>query len=59
MIYSMSLRMVKNTLAVNGRDIKLIPGMAVTVEVRTGTRRIIEFFLTPLLRYRQQGLRER
>ena len=38
MIYSMSLRMVKNTLAVNGRDIKLIPGMAVTAEVRTGTR---------------------
>ena len=59
LIYSMHLQMAKNTLAVNGKDIKLMPGMAVTAEVKTGTRRIIEFFLAPLLRYRKEGLRER
>ena len=33
--------------------------MAVTAEIRTGTRRIISYLLSPLLRYRHEGLRER
>ena len=33
--------------------------MAVTVEIKTGQRRIIEYLLSPLLRYRQESLRER
>ncbi|WP_411293550.1 hypothetical protein [Thiohalobacter sp.] len=46
-------------MQVNGREVRLNPGMAVTVEVKTGTRRLIEFLLSPLLRYRDEGLRER
>jgi len=37
----------------------LAPGMAVTVEIKTGTRRLIEYLMSPLLRYRQESLRER
>jgi hemolysin D len=37
----------------------LEPGMAVTVEIKTGRRRVIEFLLSPLLRYRQEAWRER
>ena len=33
--------------------------MAVTVEVKTGSRRIIEYLLSPLMRYGQESLRER
>jgi hemolysin D len=33
--------------------------MAVTIEVKTGSRRIIEYVMSPLLRYRQESLRER
>lgn len=33
--------------------------MAVTVEIKTGTRRIISYLLSPLARYRQEALRER
>jgi hemolysin D len=33
--------------------------MAVTVEIKTGRRRIIEFLLSPILRYMQESLRER
>jgi hemolysin D len=33
--------------------------MAVTAEIKTGERRLIEFVLAPLLRYKQEGLRER
>ena len=59
LIYSMLLRMERNTLIVDGRETPLIPGMAVTAEVQTGERRIIEFFLAPLLRHKQEALRER
>ena len=44
---------VEDTLASLG------PGMAVTVEVRTGSRRIISYLLSPLLKYMQEALRER
>jgi hemolysin D len=37
----------------------LAPGMAVTVEVKTGSRRIIGYLLSPLMKYKQESLRER
>jgi hemolysin D len=37
----------------------LEPGMSVTAEIKTGKRRVIEYLLSPLLRYRHEGLRER
>jgi hypothetical protein len=46
-------------MQIEDKLVNLAPGMAVTVEIKTGARRIIEFVLSPLLRYRQEGLRER
>jgi hemolysin D len=37
----------------------LEPGMEVTAEIKTGQRRLIEYLLSPLLRYKHEGLRER
>jgi hemolysin D len=37
----------------------LSPGMVVTVEIKTGRRRVIDYLLSPLKRYHQEGLRER
>jgi hemolysin D len=59
LIYRMQLRMAKNTLWVEGKEVKLQPGMAVTAEVQTGERRIMEFFLAPLLRAKSESIRER
>lgn len=59
LIYGMRLLMKKNTLWVDGKEVRLMPGMAVTAEVQTGHRKIIEFFLAPLLRHGQESLRER
>lgn len=59
LIYRMQLRMAKNTLWVGGKEVRLQPGMAVTAEVQTGKRRIIEFFMAPLLRYKNESIRER
>jgi len=59
LIYGMHLLMKKNTIWVDNKEVRLMPGMAVTAEVKTGTRRIIEFFLAPLLRHGNESLRER
>jgi len=52
-------RLATSVIGVDGRDVKLSPGMAVTVEVKTGERRVIEYLLSPLLRYRSESARER
>lgn len=59
LVYSARVALSQDFLSVDGRDVKLSPGMSVTAEVKTGTRRIIEFFLAPLLRYQQESLGER
>ncbi|MBX2808295.1 MAG: HlyD family type I secretion periplasmic adaptor subunit [Cellvibrionaceae bacterium] len=59
LLYSMRIAMDRSTLWVEGKEVKLIPGMAVTAEIHTGKRRLIEFFLAPLMQYKQEGLRER
>ena len=59
LIYKMRLRMAKSWLMVDGKQVELIPGMAVQAEVKTGKRRLIEFFLSPLLKYEKESVRER
>jgi hemolysin D len=46
-------------MEIEGGPVQLLSGMAVTVEIRTGSRRIISYLLSPLVRYRQEVLRER
>jgi hemolysin D len=58
-VFRMRLRLLRDSVTVEGRSVKLSPGMAVTAEIKTGRRRLIEFFLSPLLRYRQESVRER
>lgn len=49
----------RTTLQVENKTVNLTPGMAVTVEVKTAQRRVIEYFLAPLLQYKDESLRER
>ena len=48
----------EDAIQVESKRVKLRPGMPITAEVKTGTRRLIEFFLSPLLRYKQESIRE-
>ncbi len=57
--YATRVRLDRDVIRVENRSVRLTPGMAVTVEVKTGTRRVIEYFLSPLLRYGSESLRER
>jgi len=59
LVYAVRARMDRTTLQVDQNLVTLTPGMAVTVEVKTGQRRIIEYFLSPLITYTKGSLRER
>jgi len=59
LLYSARVALDTTRMQVEGRMVDLAPGMAVTVEIKTGQRRIIEYVLSPLLRYRHESLRER
>jgi hemolysin D len=59
LVYAMRVKMYQTTMQVKDKIINLSPGMAVTVEVNLGKRRLIEFLLSPLLRYKDESVRER
>ncbi|MDU4960253.1 MAG: HlyD family type I secretion periplasmic adaptor subunit [Sporomusaceae bacterium] len=60
LVYRAVLRTDSDHFALaNGRKVYLTPGMAVTAEIKTRQKRIIEYFMDPFIKYRSEGLRER
>ncbi len=59
LVYLTKVSMDRSTMQVDGKQVNLSPGMAVTVEIKTGQRRIIEYLLSPLLKSMKESLRER
>ncbi len=59
LIYSTRARLQRATMQVEDKSVNLSAGMAVTVEIKTRQRRVIEYFLSPLLQYGSESLRER
>jgi len=58
--YSARVSVDKPTIRVdNGKEVPLSPGMNVSVEIKTGQRRVIEYFLSPLVQALNDSVRER
>ena len=55
-VYKIKVEMEKIYIVVDGKKVAVSPGMAVSVEVKTNKRRIIEFFLSPIVKYADEGL---
>jgi hypothetical protein len=55
-VYKIRAELEKLSLMVDGRNGPVSPGMTVAVEVKTGKRRIIEFFLSPIVKYAKESL---
>lgn len=58
-IFPARLLLKASHINVDGKAIKLTPGMNVTAEIKTGQRRVIEYLLSPVQRAGQESLRER
>ncbi len=59
LVYAARVKLDRTTLNVDGKTVSLSPGMAVTAEIKTGKRRVIEYFLSPLMQVGDESLRER
>jgi len=57
--YAARVSLDRTQMQVEDKAVNLSPGMAVTVEIKTGSRSIISYLLSPLNRYRHDSLRER
>jgi len=59
LVYAARVSLDRTQMQVENKLVNLSPGMAVTVEIKTGSRTIISYLLSPLRKYRQDSLRER
>ncbi|MFO1080642.1 MAG: HlyD family type I secretion periplasmic adaptor subunit [Reyranellaceae bacterium] len=57
--YTARIGLDTTQMQIGDRMVNLAPGMAVTVEIKTGSRTIISYILSPLVKYRQNALHER
>lgn len=55
-VYEVYITPKENTLLVEGREQKISPGMTLNAEIEVNKRRIIEFFIYPLIKYLDEGI---
>ncbi|MBW8779451.1 MAG: HlyD family type I secretion periplasmic adaptor subunit [Burkholderiales bacterium] len=58
-IFPVSLVLGESTINVDGKRIKLAPGMNLTAEIKTGKRRVIDYLLSPVQQHLDESLKER
>jgi hemolysin D len=58
-IFPASLVLNQSALNVDGKRIKLAPGMNLTAEIKTGKRRVIDYLLSPVQQHMDESLKER
>lgn len=58
-VYKATVQLKNQFLKIEGKQVRLAPGMVASIEIKTGRRKIIDFFLSPLLRYKDEAIRER
>jgi len=59
LLFPLKASIKTDEINVDGKWVKLKPGMSVSVEIKTGTRQLMEFLLAPLMRGVSEGARER
>ena len=59
LVFPARVRLKQSSLMIEGVRINLTPGMSLSVEIRTGGRRVIDYLLSPLKQYSTESLRER
>ena len=49
LVYPVSIEMKQLSVRSNGKDVPLTPGMTTSVEIRTGSRRVISYLFAPIV----------
>lgn len=59
LVFPVRVRLAQSHVLVHRKPVNLVPGMTVTTEIKTGSKRLIEYFFDVFLRYKSESLRER
>ncbi|MDD4590777.1 MAG: HlyD family efflux transporter periplasmic adaptor subunit [Parabacteroides sp.] len=59
LLYKIHISLDKNQLVVDGLTAKISPGMTLTAEIKTGKKRIIDFFLEPIIKELDESIKVR
>lgn len=59
LVFPITITLEKADLIVDGRSMPVTPGMSVTVEIKTGKRRILEYLFSPLAQITSEAMGER
>jgi hemolysin D len=59
LVFPATIKLAKNTISMGGKEVPLSPGMAVTVEIKTGDRRVLDYLLSPIREVGSEAIRER
>jgi hemolysin D len=59
LVFTAQITLDRNSLEIDGHPVELEPGMAVTAEIKTGRRRVLDYLLSSFQRYTHDALRER
>ena len=57
--YKVKLRTQKNAIAYRGEELPIMPGMTASIDILTGKKSVLAYLLKPILRAKQNALRER
>lgn len=57
--YLVKVRTKKNSIVRNNKHLPIIPGMITTVDILTGKKTVLDYILKPIMKARQEALRER
>jgi len=58
-VFAVTLALGQESIDIDGRAVRLAPGMNLTAEIKTGKRRVIEYLLSPVQRHAAESLKER
>ncbi len=59
LVFPVTLKLARTVMNIDGQSVPLTPGMAVSVEIATGSRRILEYVFSPLVQTASQAMKER
>ena len=57
--YLVKVRTQQNAITYHGQQLPIIPGMTASVDILTGEKSVLDYLLKPLLKAKQNALRER
>lgn len=58
-VFHARIRLASSTIMVGNKNVNLTPGLAATVDIKTGKRKVIEYLFSTIESYQEETLRER